>query len=68
MRPDALDQGLRDTVLVQEPVGLLVSFTQPAVEQTPLDQLALTLVALAVLLLGFIAVCLVCEYCSRRRR
>jgi FtsP/CotA-like multicopper oxidase with cupredoxin domain len=31
-RPDILDQGLRDTVLVQEPVELLVRFTQPAVE------------------------------------
>jgi blue copper oxidase len=31
-RPDILDQGLRDTVLVQEPVELLVHFTQPAVQ------------------------------------
>lgn len=28
--PDPRDQGLRDTVLVQEPVELLVRFTQPA--------------------------------------
>jgi len=31
-RPGVLDQGLRDTVLVREPVELLVRFTQPAVE------------------------------------
>ena len=31
-RPDVLDQGLKDTVLVQEPVELLVRFTQPATE------------------------------------
>jgi FtsP/CotA-like multicopper oxidase with cupredoxin domain len=30
-RPGVLDQGLKDTVLVQEPVELLVRFTQPAV-------------------------------------
>ena len=29
--PDVRDQGLRDTVLVREPVELLVRFTQPAV-------------------------------------
>lgn len=29
-RPDVRDQGLRDTVLVKEPVELLVRFTQPA--------------------------------------
>lgn len=30
-KPDILDQGWKDTVLVQEPVELLVRFTQPAV-------------------------------------
>ncbi len=30
--PDVRDQGLRDTVLVKEPVELLVHFTQPAVK------------------------------------
>ncbi len=30
--PDVRDQGLRDTVLVKEPVELLVRFTQPAVK------------------------------------
>lgn len=30
--PDLRDQGLRDTVVVQEPVELLVRFTQPAVQ------------------------------------
>jgi blue copper oxidase len=32
LSPSILDQGLRDTVLVREPVELLVRFTQPAVE------------------------------------
>lgn len=32
--PDVSDQGLRDTVLVNDPVELLVHFTQPA-EQVP---------------------------------
>lgn len=31
-RPDVRDQGLRDTVLVQEPVELLVRFTQPTLD------------------------------------
>ena len=30
-KPSVLDQGLKDTVLVREPVELLVQFTQPAV-------------------------------------
>lgn len=33
--PDALDAGRRDTVLVDEPVELLVRFTQPAGERAP---------------------------------
>ena len=32
LSPGILDQGLRDTVLVREPVELLVRFTQPAVK------------------------------------
>lgn len=31
-KPTVLDQGVRDTVLVKEPVEILVHFTQPAVK------------------------------------
>jgi len=34
-KPDVLDQGARDTVLVKEPVELLIRFNQPATTKAP---------------------------------
>lgn len=43
-------------------------FTQPAMEQTPLDQFAIACIVLAALLLAFIVFCVACEFTERWRR